>query len=338
MRAARLALLAVCGAFAAVPLAAVTPTTAHAQDDEAARARAAFDRGTRRFTARRYQQALEAFEEAYSITPHPAVLFNVASCYDKLDRATEAVNTYQRYLRERGDDVEPARRRDVQSALARLRREVSLLKIVPPSPGAVVTLDGAPIEIGADPLAVSPGTYVIASTDDGREAREEVAALAGETVEVVLTFPTVDPDLDRRQNGGGAGGGGGGGGGGGAGGGGTMGRSSGGWSPSLRWVGIGATVLFAGGWAFTGLQALSLNDEYEQKPDQDTRDRGLTYRILADFVFMPTTILAAGFTVLAFVLADGGGEERPAEGTTRAPFVVPLFVADGAGLGVTGTF
>jgi hypothetical protein len=248
------------------------------------------------------------------------------------------VNTYQRYLRERGGDVEPARRRDVESALTRLRRLVSLLQIVPPSPGAVVTLDGTPIEIGADPLAVSPGTYVIASTaGDGREARREVPAVAGQTVAVALTFPAPDPGRRDEDHGRGRGRGRGRGNVGG-GGGDAMERSSGGWSPALRWVGVGATVLLAGGWAFTGLQALSLNADYEQKPDQDTRDQGLTYRVLADFVFMPTTILAAGFTVLAFILADGGEAERPADGTARAPAVVPLLAADGAGLAVTGAF
>lgn len=317
-------------------LAAVSaPAPVHAQDEEAARARAAFDRGTRRFTARRYEQALDAFQEAYSITPHPAVLFNIASCYDKLGRATEAVNTYFRYLRERGDEVEPARRRDVETALARLRRDVALLRIAPPAPGAPVTLDGQPIDVGADPLAVAPGTYVIASTaPDGREAREEIAAVAGETAEVALTLPARP---DEHHDGDTLGGGGGGDGGGGEGGGGGDRMRTHGWSPALRWVGIGATVLFAGGWAYTGLQALSLNDQYVQNPDPATRDEGLTYRAFADFVFLPATILAAGFTVLAFVLADSG-DESPDVATTRAPFVAPVLTADAVGLSVTGAF
>lgn len=334
---ARLALCAALGTCAAGLFAAATATEALAQDDEAARARAAFDRGTRRFTARRYEQALEAFLEAHSITPHPAVLFNIASCYDKLDRATEAVNTYQRYLHERGDEVEPARRRDVQTALSRLRREVALLHIVPPEPDAPVTLDGEPLEIGDDPWAVAPGTYVIASrASDGREAREEVAAVAGETVEVTLTFP--EPEGNGGGDGDDDGGGGGGGGDGGGGGGDRMSRPSGGWSPALRWIGVGATVVLAGAWVYTGLQALALNADYEETPDQDIRDEGLTYRVLADFVFMPTTILAAGFTVLAFILADGGETERPSEGSTSAPVLTPILTAEGAGLRVTGVF
>lgn len=312
-------------------LLATAPLPAHAQDEEAARARAAFDRGTRRFTARRYEQALDAFQEAYSLAPHPAVLFNIASCYDKLDRATEAVNTYQRYLRERGDDVEPSRRRDVSTALARLGREVALLHIVPPEPDAPVTLDGQPIEVGEDPLAVSPGTYVIASiAADGREAREEIAAVAGETAEVALSYPAPPPEPGGNGHGGegeGAGGE--------PGGGPGMPRASHGWSPALRWVGIGATVVFAGGWAYTGLKALSLNDDYEQNPDQDIRDEGLTYRTLADFVFLPATILAAGFTVLAFVLADGGEEEGPRE---LGLVVLPVLASHVAGVGVSGTF
>ncbi len=333
--AARLAIVATLGALFVI----AAPTAAHAQDDEAARARAAFDRGTRRFTARRYDQALEAFLEAHSITPHPAVLFNIASCYDKLDRATEAVNTYQRYLRERGDEVEPGRRRDVQTALARLRRQVALLHIVPPDQDAPVTLDGEPLELGDDPWAVAPGTYVIASrASDGREAREEVGAVAGETVEVTLTFPEPEGNGGGGNGGGGGDGGDDGGDGGNGDGGDRMSRPSRGWSPSLRWIGVGATVLFAGAWVYTGLQALSLNADYEETPDQDIRDEGLTYRVLADFVFMPTTILAAGFTVLAFILADGGETERPAEGTTSAPVLTPTLTAEGVGLGVTGVF
>ena len=310
------------------------PTAAFAQDETATRARTAFDRGTRRFQTRRYDQALEAFEEAYSITPHPAVLFNIASCYDKLGRAAEAVNAYHRYMRERGDDVEPARRRDVTTALTRLSRQVALLQIVPPAPGLPVMLDGLGVEIGADPIAVAPGVHIVSSTaPDGREAREEISAVAGETGEVALELPAPPTDPERGNGDGQSNGG--------------DGNAhelppppppSRGWSPTLRWVGVGATVAFAAGWAFTGVQALTLNSDYEQNPDRDTRDTGLTYRALADFVFMPATILAAGFTVLAFVLARADSEASPDASSLQPPTVGPWLAADGAGLWIRDRF
>ncbi|MBI2892823.1 MAG: tetratricopeptide repeat protein [Deltaproteobacteria bacterium] len=315
-------------ALALIAAATLTmPLDASAQSG-AATARAAFDRGTRRFQAGRYEQALEAFREAYEARPHPAVLFNIASCLDKLGRPVEAVTEYQRYLRLRGDEVEPARRADVEEALARLRRRVAFLAITPPSPDAAVTVDGAEVELGEDPVVVSSGRHTIESrAAGGRTATAEVDVVSGESLEVRLRLPEraadtgghdrrTDQHAPRPE---------------------TPGpRDEGsGWSPTLRWVGLAATAAFAGGLVFTGVRALSLNSEYENDPSPELRDEGLTYRMLADLVFLPGTILAAGFTVIAFVLARR--EPDPDEAGDHAA-IVPILGPGGLGVSAAARF
>ena len=95
------------------------PSTGTAQSQqEVAEARAAFERGESLFSEQNYALALEAFERSYDLLEgHPRqhlVLFNVARCQEELGRLADAVETFERYLRQGGadeDNAEETRRR-----------------------------------------------------------------------------------------------------------------------------------------------------------------------------------------------------------------------------------
>lgn len=318
-----------------------------AAQDSATEAAAAFDQGTQYFGRGQFALALESFRTAYRLRAHPAILLNLATCYDRLGRAQEAVTEYHRYRRLRGSGIEPERRRFVEDALRRLGPQVSLLWITRPSQDAAVAIDGTEVEIGEDPLVVAPGPHTIESrSGDGRYTQTEVQAVGGQVHNVVLRFagqmgggrgpigpgpeggpgPQGPPPGEGGLEGEGPGDGGGGEGGG------HSARESDGWDPSLRWIGVGATLVFGGCMIFTASRALSLSDEYEATEDESVKQDGLTYRAVTEFVFFPATLLAAGFTVLAFVFA-ADGEESP---SARSAFLMPT--PDGFVAGARGTF
>ncbi len=82
------------GASAGEP--ATAPPTPSSRD--LAEARGHFQAGAAAFRAGRYEEAAEEFQQAYTLTRSADVLFNLATCYDRLDRRPEAVHEYQRYL------------------------------------------------------------------------------------------------------------------------------------------------------------------------------------------------------------------------------------------------
>jgi hypothetical protein len=315
-----------------------TPRVAGAQD-VSTEASAAFDQGTQYFARGRYALALESFQTAYRLRAHPAVLLNIATSLDRLGRPVEAVAQYLRYRRLRGSGIEPERRRFVEDALRRLGQQVALLLVTPPAPGAAVAIDGSVVEIGEDPVVVPPGPHRIeARADDGRTTSADVLAVGGRTHNVVLRFATPagpapagaglatpgapgNGENARGPDEGGAGH--------------AGGHESGGWNPALRWVGLGATAVFGGLMIFTGARTLSLADEYNRTTDPATKKEGLTYRAITEFVFFPATLLAAGFTVLAFVFAaDGqnGDDEAPPARAALLP------TPDGFVLAASGSF
>ena len=56
------------------------------------------DRGTAAFVARRFAEARQAFEEAFSIHPDPVLVFNIASCWRRDGQNEEALAEYRRFL------------------------------------------------------------------------------------------------------------------------------------------------------------------------------------------------------------------------------------------------
>lgn len=61
-------------------------------------AKVAFETATRAYEERRYAEALAGFQSAYRRAPLPAFLFNIGQCQRLLNRPTEALAAYRRYL------------------------------------------------------------------------------------------------------------------------------------------------------------------------------------------------------------------------------------------------
>ncbi|MEE2904235.1 MAG: PEGA domain-containing protein [Myxococcota bacterium] len=55
-----------------------------------------------------YLGALENFKKAYELKPTPAILYNVARCYEKLSKVQEAIKTYEQYVAQTTDPRDKA--------------------------------------------------------------------------------------------------------------------------------------------------------------------------------------------------------------------------------------
>jgi len=90
--------------------------------DDRAKARAAFRSGSQHYNLGEFQQALDAFKEAYRNYEDASFLFNIAQCERQLGHKREAVREYRAYL----NNSENAPNRDnVQQTIAQLEREIA---------------------------------------------------------------------------------------------------------------------------------------------------------------------------------------------------------------------
>jgi tetratricopeptide (TPR) repeat protein len=78
------------------PARAQTPTLPSDPDTEVATRE--FRRGSELYDVGRYEEAIAAFERAQEIKPAPDFDYNIARCYDRLGRWSDAVKFYERYL------------------------------------------------------------------------------------------------------------------------------------------------------------------------------------------------------------------------------------------------
>jgi hypothetical protein len=156
-------------------------------------ARFLFERGVGYYRSGRYEKALESFQEAYNVRPSPAVRVNIANCYDQMDRPLEAIFHYERFLAE--SDIGGDQRREVESAVKRLRSKIGDVAIQVVPEGASVQIDGsqrrqAPL---IEPVPMVAGKHVIEVTyPDYQSERREIEVQGGKPMEVsVILRPQV---------------------------------------------------------------------------------------------------------------------------------------------------
>lgn len=133
------------------------------------------------YRAHRYREAIREFELSVSIVPNADVWFDLGRAHEQLGELSEAIDSYQRYLRDRVDATDAAALREHIAALqrrsesehaARVRREQPAqgsLAIDAQQTGARVELDGR--ELGKAPLErvvqVEPGDHRVSARRDG---------------------------------------------------------------------------------------------------------------------------------------------------------------------------
>jgi tetratricopeptide (TPR) repeat protein len=98
------------------------------QDEQAQRLA---DEGVEAYRSGKYATAVKLFKQAYALRQEPALVYNLAKTYDKLDQRNEALEYYRRYLVAEGTD-EKLRARAEERVAALSREEQK--DVAPPPP------------------------------------------------------------------------------------------------------------------------------------------------------------------------------------------------------------
>ena len=246
-------------------------------------ARRAYDEGSTHYVAGRYQEALIAFERAYTLRPNPVVLLPILECHDHLGHVPEAIRTLESYLAA----VPGGRNRPLlESRLANLRQRPARVHVITAPPGARIEVDGAEVAQRSPTYVELPaGRHTVTANAPGHLATShEFEAQPGTPRDEVLTLE-VDPAAQSNP----------------------VGPVTGPRTPATRstspvvWVAAGlAGVGLIAGTTF-GVLALSDNNLYDADPTQETRDRGLRYALLSDVSFGVAAASGALALIVYFV-------------------------------------
>jgi tetratricopeptide (TPR) repeat protein len=101
MRARVITVVAVLVCAMAAPAAAdVDDPTRMSAAERSSRARQLFELGRSRFNIDDYEGAMQVFKQAYLYDPKPLFLYNLGATAAKLNRTAEAIEYYERFIRE----------------------------------------------------------------------------------------------------------------------------------------------------------------------------------------------------------------------------------------------
>lgn len=169
--------------------------TARAGDVETARK--LFADGVKLYQQGDYEGARRLFKQADAEHHAPAIVYNLALAEEKLRRPQAAVDAYEAYVAEVGDQGELASAAAV--AIAQLKARSTKLRIETKPPGARVFVDGAPL---AEPAPVTvlvfAGTHVVVAQGEGWRGEQDVKAEGkGDTLSIRIVQPAPEEPLPK---------------------------------------------------------------------------------------------------------------------------------------------
>lgn len=160
-------------------LCAAGSSTAFA--DETVDAKASFGQGVEHYSEGDYSAALDAFQMAYALKPHPSVLVNIANCQEKLSRHIDAADTYDRYYQQVKRKLSGSQRSEVQRKLQSLQAKIGRIKLSTAPHRVLVSIDGGSAKEMTDrQIAVlGAGEHVIEASAEGYVSKKMTVTVKG---------------------------------------------------------------------------------------------------------------------------------------------------------------
>jgi hypothetical protein len=277
-------------------------------------AKAVYQKGVADFDAGRFDDAAAAFRKAYELKPSWKIRYNIGQSEAAAKRYDLALDAFEAYLAEGGDDVPDDRREEVLSELRRLREMVGDLK-VKGRDGLDVEVDGVargrtPLP---GPLSISAGVmHSVRLLDGGKEIMAtRVQVRGGGTAEVeaepprpvdqpspAKPLPVPEPPRPEQP------------------------AAERGLSQVYFWVALGATAALGAGTVGMGVAADSKVSDVKDSPsDRGLRDDAKAMQAGAYALLALTGAAAVTTAVLAVFTDFGGGEAGEGASVSVTPTV-----------------
>lgn len=159
-------------------------------EDKSAEAASHFKKGVALFNDNKKEEAVQEFNLAYEIKPSWKIMYNIGQCHASLKRYGLAIESFEKYLGQGGDEVPKDRQDEILSELERLRKMVGAIKVHGPD-GVEIYVDK--ILRGTTPmassiLATAGVEHWIWLIKDGKKLLSVQETLSG-TEPLVLTVP-----------------------------------------------------------------------------------------------------------------------------------------------------
>lgn len=177
--------------LAALPARAEAASTEAVVEARRADAKRRYQRGVEQYRAGRYAEAVVAFLEADRLAPSPALSFNIARAYERLDDTSGALRWYRDYLRRSpGAKNAPDVKARIASLAARLAQSgVQQLSVLSTPDGATVVVDGQAVGVTPFTGELPPGAHVVLLDRKGyREQRQELVLSPNEPAELKVAL------------------------------------------------------------------------------------------------------------------------------------------------------
>ncbi len=297
-------------------------SVAQAKGKTESEARTQFRTGVELYDEGKFDQAAIAFARAYELKPSYKILYNIAQTENQLGNYTAALDAYQRYLKDGGENIGKKRRPLIEAEIERLKTLVGTITITGDEEGASVFIDNraegnTPLP---GPILVDLGEHEVLVKHEGVEVHRQVVKVAG-GADVAIHWilppevgPIAGPDVGTGEQ-----------------------ENKRLWT----WVtlGVAGAAGIAGG--VVGGVALSKKNDIEDnscwgneclQSEASERDSVKNLSLTADVLYGVAGAAAVAAIVLFFVEPKMGVEEEQ-------PIVAtPIITNDTAGLALTGRF
>jgi tetratricopeptide (TPR) repeat protein len=152
-----------------------------ADGDPKGAARAHFQKGLAAFADQRFAEAAEEFDAAYKLSPAFKLLYNIGLVDVALGRSVEAVDAFDRYLKQGASAIPADRRREVSDEIEKQLARIGTVSIRTFPEGAEIRIDGA--LIGRTPLSkpvrVNAGRHTVEAILAGHSTQTREIAISG---------------------------------------------------------------------------------------------------------------------------------------------------------------
>ena len=179
----RLIVLLLAVAFIAPPGSVALAQSGEVSQENEERARQLFQAGDEHYANGRYEDALAAFEEAYSLSARPLLLFNMANAQERAGLYDDAIDSLERYLPD-ADEDESSR---IETRLESLRARAARVRDLTTNPEtAEATSDEpglsplGPILLGVGGAALVGGLVLALRAKSARSDLDGLCAESGE--------------------------------------------------------------------------------------------------------------------------------------------------------------